>query len=104
LPLGWQARSGAAHAAPHYRVALRRRFGRHQRHVALLDQMTRFSPVLEAALRAATRNHRVFDDIATLGLGEGCLTPRLVLGMAAELVRGDRKAMTRVALANDRLC
>lgn len=78
---------GAAHAAGDYRTAMTRRFGRHQRHVGLLATVIRSSVLVEAGARAASRDRRTFEDVAALGIGEGCLTPRLVVGMTTELLR-----------------
>jgi hypothetical protein len=40
-----------------------------------------------AALAAAERDRRVFDDLTDLGLAEGPLTPRIALGLVSELAR-----------------
>jgi geranylgeranyl reductase family protein len=86
-------------AGARYRAALRARFGRHQRHMALLARATRAhrSPgagtsgrgrrLVGAALAAAQRDQRVFDDLADLGLAEGPLTARVALGLLTELPR-----------------
>src|SRR4051794_4024211 len=101
-------RAGApATAGERYRGALRARFGRHWRHMALLAKVTRRSApsvaggepggrgrrLVTAALHAG-RDQGVFDDIAELGLAEGPLTARAVSGLARELLRspGSRPA------------
>jgi flavin-dependent dehydrogenase len=94
-------------AGRRYRAALRARFGRHHRHMSLLARAAR-SPsgadsssfgrrsfaagasgrgrrLVAAALAAAQRDQRVFDDLAELGLAEGPLTPRIGLGLLAQL-------------------
>jgi hypothetical protein len=40
--------------------------------------------VVDAGIRAAARDQRVFDDLVEIGLGRGLITPRLAGG----LVRG----------------
>jgi geranylgeranyl reductase family protein len=100
LRLGDPASAGAR-----YRAALRARFGRHQRHMALLARATRTvtdkggrgRALVDAALAAAQRDQRVFDDLAELGLSEGPLTGRVVSGLLRQLARersagGSRRA------------
>jgi flavin-dependent dehydrogenase len=84
-------------AGVRYRAALRARFGRHQLHMSLLARATRAhrAPraassgrgrrLVGAALAAAQRDRRVFDDLTELGLAEGPLTPRIALGLARQL-------------------
>ena len=111
-------------AGARYRAGLRARFGRHQRHMSLLsravratapspshaDQGTRADQgarppdaggrgpaLVGAALAAAERDQRVFDDLTELGLAEGPLTARIVTGLLAQLARewsagGSRRA------------
>jgi geranylgeranyl reductase family protein len=93
LAAGSASMAGAAHAAAHYRASVQRRFGRHHRHVATLASVTQFATLLEAGARAAATNHRVFEDIAALGIGEGRLTPRLLVGMAAEVLLGAARSV-----------
>ena len=72
------------------------RYGRavtsHLRHnlpsTALAAGLTRADPVLDAGLRAAAADQRVFDDLVELGLAAGTLTPRLVGGLVVALDRG----------------
>src|SRR4051812_36228577 len=94
-------RAGApATAGERYRGALRARFGRHWRHMALLAKVTRRNTAgaggpapgdrgrrLVRAALAAGRDQRVFDDLAELGLAEGPLTVRTVSGLVRELLR-----------------
>jgi menaquinone-9 beta-reductase len=93
LAAGAASTLGAAHAAQHYRTAVHRRFGRHQRHVATLAAVTRSRTILEAGARAARTHHRIYEDIAALGIDEGCLTPRLIRGMAAEVLLGAARSL-----------
>jgi flavin-dependent dehydrogenase len=103
-------------AGRRYRSALQARFGRHQRHMALLSHVTRAQSgggrgggsgggvaggrtpggggaegrgrrLVGAALAAAQHDQRIFDDLAELGLAEGPLTPRIVLGLLTQLPR-----------------
>ena len=92
LAAGGAALGGPEHAAGRYRTELRRRFGRHNRHVALLAALIRSPAVLEAGLRAAVADPRLFADIAELGLATGTITPRLAGGMARELWTGRARA------------
>jgi len=62
-----------AHAGRAHRQAMRRRFGRHQRHTAWLADLIRRDWFLEAGLVAAARDHRVFDATVELGLGTGTI-------------------------------
>jgi flavin-dependent dehydrogenase len=94
-------RAGTPSAAGgRYRAALRARFGRHWRHMALLAAVTRRHAsagrgpgsgrgrrLVGAALAAGGRDQRVFDDLAELGLAEGPLTARAVSGLVLELLR-----------------
>ncbi len=74
-------------ATAHYRDALRRRFARHHRHVAVLAGLTGWHAVVDAALSAAAGSQRVFDDIAELSLAEGVITPRLAARLVLDLGR-----------------
>jgi flavin-dependent dehydrogenase len=85
-----------ASAGRRYRAALQARFGRHQRHMRLLSFATRAprrdttgrgERLVGAALAAADRDRRVFDDLTELGLAEGPLTPRIALGLVGQLTR-----------------
>ena len=101
LAAGDAAAWGRARAAARYRAALRHRFARHHRHVGVLAQVTRNSRFLEAGVQAARIDHRAFEDLAGIGLGDGCLTPRLLLGMGVALVRGDGRRRTSMRIAVD---
>ncbi|QCW51899.1 hyaluronate lyase [Nocardioides dongxiaopingii] len=75
-------------AGRRYRSATRPLLSRHLRHTALASRLTRGGPVLEAGLRAAGRDQRVFDDLVELALASGRLTPALLRGLAHGLARG----------------
>ena len=55
---------------------------------ALAAGLTRADRVLDAGLRAAARDQRVFDDLVELGLAAGRLTARLLGGLTRSLVGG----------------
>ena len=96
LAAGVASMQGPARAGEHYRAAVHRRFGKHHRHVATLAAVVRSRTILEAGARAARTNHRVFEDVANLGIAEGCLTPRLIVGMAAEVLLGAARSVRPV--------
>ena len=82
--------AGAAAAAgdgavPLYRAALRRRLGRHLRHSRLTARLTRRPRVVDATVRAAAQDQRVFDSVAELGLGDGRLTARMLAAVVRNL-------------------
>jgi geranylgeranyl reductase family protein len=76
-----------ASAATRYRADMAKTFGRHHRHVAVMSALSGRATLLEAGLRSAAADQRVFDDIAALALSRGVITPRVGLGIAAQLVR-----------------
>jgi flavin-dependent dehydrogenase len=80
---GAPATAGAA-----YRRAVRQRLARHLRHTWAASRLSAHAAVLDAGLVAAGRDRRVFDDLVELGLGDGRITPRLGLGLAAGLTAG----------------
>ena len=72
------AGAGAAH-----RAAMRRAFGRHQSHLAVLARLVSHSRFLDAAVASAARDQAVFDAAVDLGLGRGTAPRRAVLRIAA---------------------
>jgi hypothetical protein len=52
--------------------------------------MSAVSTVVDAGIRAAARDQRVFDDLVEIGLGQGVLTPRLAVGLLGGLLGGLR--------------
>jgi geranylgeranyl reductase family protein len=79
----------AGNAGRDYRTAVRALLGRHLRHTALAARTAQVGPVLDAGLRAAAQDQRVFDDLVELGLGRGPLTASVVRGIAtAAATRG----------------
>ncbi|GAA1630630.1 geranylgeranyl reductase family protein [Saccharothrix algeriensis] len=73
---------GGAAAGAAYSQALRRRLGRHLRHTAAVAWLTARPWLVDAGIRAAARDRRVFDGLVALGLGDGLLTPRLLGAVA----------------------
>jgi geranylgeranyl reductase family protein len=72
-------------AAALYAAALRHRLGRHLRHSRLVARLTSRARVVDASIRAAARDQRVFDSIVDLGLGDGLLSARTLAAIARSL-------------------
>jgi geranylgeranyl reductase family protein len=68
-----------------YSEALRRRLGRHLRHSSLAAKLTSSARIVDATVRAAGRQQRVFDSIVELGLGDGRLDVRTLASIARHL-------------------
>lgn len=76
-----------------YRADLRRHLGGHARHMRLLSRVGRTPRLVDAGVRAAAADQRVFDDLVEIGLTDGRLTGRLLGGTgvalaSASLARG----------------
>jgi hypothetical protein len=69
-----------------YRRALRARFGRHLRDVALAGRLARAPRVLRAGVVAASRDEAVFDRLVDVGLADGVLDRQVVLALLAAAV------------------
>ena len=69
-----------------YRRAVRRLLASHLRHTSVAARLARAPMVVQAGIRAASRDDRVFDDLAEMGLGRGRITPRLATGLLSGLV------------------
>ena len=76
------APAGAGRA---YRLQVRGLLASHLRHTWVVSRLSRRPRVLDAGLRAAGRDARVFDDLVEIGLGDGHITPRLAAGLVAGL-------------------
>jgi geranylgeranyl reductase family protein len=74
------ARAGAVH-----RRLLRGRLGAHLRASGAASRLSRWPVVMDAAVRAAAADQRVFDDVVALGLADGRLTARALAGTARRL-------------------
>jgi geranylgeranyl reductase family protein len=83
------ALAGAAAARPDpgraYRRELKHRLGGHLRATAAAAQLSRWPALMDAALRAAADDQRVFDDVVALGLADGRLTARTLAGAGSRL-------------------
>jgi len=92
---GRAAAAGGPQAASRYAAALRGRLGAHLRHSSTAARLARHRPVVDAAVRAAERDRRVFDSVVELGLGDGRLDPRTLAHIARSLA-GARGGSRRV--------
>lgn len=79
--------SGRDSAGAHYRAMVRALLNRHLQHTWVAAGLTTRPAVVDAGITGARRNHRTFDDLVELGLGDGRLTPRLVASLATALAR-----------------
>ncbi|MGN9807967.1 geranylgeranyl reductase family protein [Micromonospora sp. BQ11] len=77
---GAAAARSPEHAGRRYTDALRRRLGVHLRHSSAAAWLARRRAVVDAAVRAARRDDRVYRTVVELGLGDGRLDAR-TLGM-----------------------
>jgi geranylgeranyl reductase family protein len=85
---GALAGAAAVHPDParRYAAALRRRLGRHLRQSGAAARLSRAPRFVDAAVRAAHRDARVFGRVVDLGLGDGVLDVRTLCRIGAELV------------------
>lgn len=74
-------------AGRRHRRAVRDLLGRHLRHTDAASRLAYVPAVVDAGLRAAARDQRVFDDLVELGLGRGRLRARTVRGLATAVRR-----------------
>jgi flavin-dependent dehydrogenase len=74
-----------AAAGRRYRRQVRNLLASHLRHTWVVSRLSRRPVVLDAGLRAASRDALVFDDLVEIGLGDGRITPRLAAGLVAGL-------------------
>ena len=70
------AGSAPQEAGARHRASLRRLLARHLRHTFVTSRLSNAPAVVDAGIRAAARDQRVFDDLVEIGLGRGILTPR----------------------------
>ena len=82
LAAGRPQDAGAAH-----RHDVRRLLARHLRHTWLASRLTRSPAVVDAGIRAAARDRRVFDTLVELGLGDGLIDRHLAAGLLAGFAR-----------------
>jgi menaquinone-9 beta-reductase len=76
---------GGASAGARYRRAVRPLLSRHLRHTAAAARLCLHGRVLDAGIRAAARDQRVFDDLVELGLARGRITPTMARGLVGAL-------------------
>jgi menaquinone-9 beta-reductase len=81
--------AGAAH-----RDAVRRLLGTHLKHTWTASRLARSPRVVDAGIRAASRDRTTFDTLVELGLGDGRITPRLAHQLAGQLIRGQLTSQT----------
>ncbi|MGR6317225.1 geranylgeranyl reductase family protein [Micromonospora soli] len=86
---GAAAAGTPAHAARRYADALRRRLGTHLRHSSVAVWLARRRGVVDAAVRAARRDDRVYRTVMELGLGDGRLDARTLAMIGFGLVGRD---------------
>jgi menaquinone-9 beta-reductase len=65
---------------------VRAHLGSHLRHTYVASRLAQAPRVVDAGIRAAGRDRHVFDTLVELGLGDGRIDPRLVSGLARDLV------------------
>lgn len=82
LALGRPAGAGARH-----RSAVARLLGQHLRHTWTAARLSRHPAVVDAGIRAAANDPRIFDQLVELGLGDGRITLRLTRRLARALAR-----------------
>jgi len=82
---GALAGHSAVDAGRVHRRAVRRLLGRHLRHTWTAARLTEVPAVVDAGIRAASRDRHAFDALVEIGLGDGRITPRLAAGIALAL-------------------
>ncbi len=78
-----------------HRTAVRRLLARHLHSTSVAARLSTSPTVVEAGIRAAARDQRVFDDLVEIGLGRGTITPRLAAGLVGRLA-SHRRATRQV--------
>ena len=81
LAAGAPASAGAEH-----RKAVRGLLGTHLKHTWTASRLARVPAVVDAGIHAAERDHKNFDALVEMGLGDGRIGPRLAGGLALSLV------------------
>jgi geranylgeranyl reductase family protein len=74
-------------AGRRHRRAVRALLAPHLRHTDAASRLVSVPALVDAGLRAAARDQRVFDDLVELGLGRGRLRARTVRGLATAVRR-----------------
>ncbi|PKH42005.1 hyaluronate lyase [Nocardioides alpinus] len=91
IAAGRTAASGLAAGQPEaagarHRHDVRRLLGTHLKHTWTASRLSRSPVVVDAGIRAASRDRRVFDTLVDLGLGDGRIDARLATGLLRGLV------------------
>ena len=76
------AAAGALH-----RRSVRALLASHLRHTWAAARLAKHAAIVEAGIRAARRDERIFDQLVELGLGDGRISARLVAGLGTGLVQ-----------------
>ncbi len=76
-----------------YAGTVRAVLGSHLRHSALAARLCRNGRLLEAGVRAAEAEQRVFDDLVDLGLAGGKITPTVLRHLGRHLIGNARQRM-----------
>ncbi len=79
--LAGQAAGAGGGAGGFYRDQIERTLGAHFRSTDMAARLVRAPRFIDGGVRAAGRRQAVFDDLVTLALGDGRLTPRLLAGV-----------------------
>ncbi|MFI6264475.1 geranylgeranyl reductase family protein [Micromonospora sp. NPDC051006] len=87
---GAAAAGSPGRAAARYTGSLRRRLGAHLRHSSMAAWLARHRRVVDAAIRAARRDDRVYRSVVELGLGDGRLDARTLGMIGIGLARRDQ--------------
>jgi geranylgeranyl reductase family protein len=83
LSVGAAASTGSRYAAKTGPL-----LGRHLRHIRVAGLLCRRGAVIDAGLRAAAADQRVYDDLVELGLAQGRITSRMLRGLVRRLAVG----------------
>ncbi len=84
--LAGAASAAGAQAGQVLRRALHQRLGAHLRSSGAASQLSRWPLLMDAAVRAAVAEQRVFDDVVALGLADGRLTARTLAATVRRLI------------------
>jgi geranylgeranyl reductase family protein len=87
--------AGPEEAVARYRRALRRRLGGHLLTTGVASRLLRSTSLVDAAVAAAGRRRRRFDELCDLALGDGTVSPRAVIDVLAELRGAKLRQSTR---------
>ena len=78
-------RQAVSSAGADHRREVRRLLASHLRHTWTASRLAQSPAIVDAGIRAAGRDRRVFDTLVEIGLGDGRITPRLAGGLATSL-------------------